>query len=304
MFLDWARRLGFPTRRRRSVPVEHLRGKPHAAERLPALRVSGAMLSHVGRVRSFNEDCVVFVAPGERTPEMEIGFLALVADGMGGHAAGEVASALAAETIRRGVYARRASPSQALREAFAAANDAILAHSAANPETRGMGTTCTAFLVQKALLWLAHVGDSRAYIMRGCRLHQLSEDQTLHARLIRDGSLTVEEAAVTPGGNILLQALGASERVTPQLWSHGLALRAGDRLLLCSDGLYAHLDDAAIAAALRTGREPEEPCRTLIEGALADGGSDNVSVGVFFVGEAVSNPKSEQTATKPIQVGS
>jgi len=260
------------------------------------------MLSHVGHVRSSNEDCVVFVAPAETMRGYEIGFLALVADGMGGHAAGEIASAIAAETVRREVYARSAPPAAVLREAFAAANRAIRAHAVGDPATAGMGTTCTAVLVQSGLLWLAHVGDSRAYIMRGGHLHQLSEDQTLHARLIRDGAMSAEEAAVTAGGNVLLQALGADEKIEPQILKHGLPLSRGDRILLCSDGLYAHLDGPEIAAILREAAEPEKACLQLVDAALAGGGSDNISVGVFTIGNVAPHDSRGQASTRPIQI--
>jgi protein phosphatase len=266
-----------------------------------ALRVVGAMLTDIGRVRSINEDAVVFVAPAEGTPEANVGFLALVADGMGGHAAGEVASALAADVVRRVVYSSSAAPPRALRTAFESANRAILDYSAANPDTRGMGTTCTAILIRGNLLWLAHVGDSRAYLLRENAFQQLSDDQTLHAQLIRDGVLTPEQAQKSPGGNVILQALGARDKFEPTIFETGHELRLGDIVLLCSDGLHNLVTDAEIARIIRA-NNPQEACRELVEKALTAGGIDNVSVGVFRIVDAAPPRNRDQAATKPIRI--
>ena len=116
-------------------------------------------------------------------------------------------------------------------------------------------------------------------------LDQLSDDQTLHAQLIRDGVMTAEEAEVSPGGNLILQALGARDEIAPTVPARGWQLRASDILLLCSDGLYTLVKDAEIVKVLR-GSNPEEACHDLIEKALAAGGSDNISVGVFQIVDA------------------
>ncbi len=264
-------------------------------------RVVGAMLTDIGRVRSTNEDTVAFVAPAEGTPEEKVGFLALVADGMGGHAAGEVASALAADVVRQVVYSSGEAPPRALRMAFESANRAILDYSAANPGARGMGTTCTAILIRGDHLWLAHVGDSRAYLLRESALLQLSDDQTLHARLIRDGIMTPEQAQKSPGGNFILQALGARDTVEPTIFETGRELRLGDTVLLCSDGLHNLVTDADILEIIRANKPPEA-CRELIEKALAAGGVDNVSVGVFRIVDATLARNRDQAATKPIRI--
>jgi len=263
-------------------------------------RVVGAMRTDVGRVRSLNEDTVVFVAPAEQTPDAKLGLLALVADGMGGHAAGEVASALAAEVIRRIYFSLDSSPPHALNVAFDAANQAIFDYAARHPECSGMGTTCTAIAVRDDCLWLAHVGDSRAYILRDGELTQLSEDQTLHAQLVRDGVLTAEEAEKSPGANVILQALGTRQECSPVLWTEGLRLRLGDRFILCSDGLSNLVNDADIAAIVFR-LAPREACTALIDAALAAGGYDNISVGVFAV-EADAPKQSGQATTKLIKI--
>lgn len=263
------------------------------------LRVRGAMRTDVGRVRAVNEDTVAFVTPAERDPEAKLGMLALVADGMGGHAAGEVASALAVEIVRRVYYSLDTPPPQTFRTALETANRAILDHAARNPECSGMGTTCTALAVRDDRLWLAHVGDSRAYILRNGELTQISDDQTLHAQLVRDGLATAEGVTRSPGGNVILQALGTRPEIEPTLWSEGLPLRSGDRFILCSDGLSNLASDADIAD-IASRNPPYEACDGLIALALAAGGYDNISVGVFAIEGATPERSGDQAATKRI----
>lgn len=265
------------------------------------IRVVGAMRTDVGRVRQSNEDSVAFVAPAEGAPEEKLGYFALVADGMGGHAAGEVASALAAEVVRRVFFSLDVPTPQALKAAFEAANRAILDQATSEPACRGMGTTCTAIVIRDGRLWLAHVGDSRAYILRDGRLTQLSDDQTLHAQLVREGVLTPEEAERTPGGNVILQALGTRPEISPTIWSDGLPLRVGDAILLCSDGLSNLVRDEEIAA-IATGRAPQEACRLLVDAALDAGGYDNVSVGVFVIEASERKAVVSQAATQRIPI--
>lgn len=265
------------------------------------IRVVGAMRTDIGRLRSSNEDAVVFVAPAEDSPEAERGYFALVADGMGGHAAGEVASALAAEVVRRVFFSLDQPTPQALKTAFEAANRAIFEHAADHAECRGMGTTCTAIVIRDNRLWLAHVGDSRAYILRDGGLTQLSDDQTLHAQLVREGVLTPEEAERTPGGNVILQALGTRPDISPTLWTEGLPLRVGDAILLCSDGLSNLLSDVRIAE-IASGRSPQEACERLVDAALEAGGYDNVSVGVFQLEERERRSCADQATTQRIPI--
>jgi protein phosphatase len=162
-----------------------------------------------------------------------------------------------------------------------------------------MGTTCTAILVRQNQLYLAHVGDSRAYLFRDGLLNQISDDQTLHAQLIRDGVMTAEEAAHSPGGNFILQALGAREAIAPTIYATGLPLLAGDRLMLCSDGLHGMVRNEDISTILAT-RIPSEACHLLIAAANAAGGHDNISVGVFDVDESKKPDRAAPAATRQI----
>ena len=249
---------------------------------VPALRVDAAMRTHVGLIRSVNEDFVCFVTPPPGDAAALRGSLALVADGMGGHAHGEVASALAGEVIRRAYYELAGAVPDLLAAAFLAAHRAILEWSERNPECAGMGTTCTVLALQDDKAWLAHIGDSRAYLWREPTLTQLSDDQTLVAQMLRDGVLTAEEAEHSPVKNVILQALGAPIDIVPMIWSQALTLVDGDVLILCTDGLSGMVADAVIAD-IAARLAPHDACDALIEAALAAGGHDNVSVGVFRV---------------------
>ncbi len=256
---------------------------------VPSLRLTGAMLSHQGCVRTNNEDVVCYELPHGNDALATHGALAIVADGMGGEAAGEVASRLAADAIRDHFYAAERSIPEALAAGIAAANEAIYHHSQANPECAGMGTTCTVIAMRDDHLYLGHVGDSRAYILRARELHQISVDHSLVAAMVRDGTLTREEAAVSPDRNIILQALGTNPTVEPLVWNEGMPLHVADVVVLCSDGLSDLVQDDEIARAVGE-RSPYEACEALIDAALAAGGHDNVSVGVFVVSAAVAQP--------------
>ena len=206
---------------------------------------------------------------------------------MGGHAAGEVASALAVDVIRRVYFDLDAEVADALASAFAAANRVIYEYAAANPGCSGMGTTATALAFFGDRVWLAHVGDSRAYLLRKGSLTQLSTDQTLAAKLVRDGVLGQEEADGSPVHNVLLQALGTGPQIEPELWNKGMPLLPEDVLILCSDGL-SNMVPAADIAAIAAAHLPREGCEALIQAAIAAGGHDNVSVGVFRVAEGAA----------------
>ena len=266
---------------------------PEVARGMPRLRFNGAMLTDIGAVRAVNEDAVVYATPPNADSPGGRGSLALVADGMGGHAAGEIASALAAEVVRRVYFELDGSVPEVFAAAFAAANRAILEWAEKDPACKGMGTTCTALALREDQAWLAHVGDSRAYLLRHGVLTQLTEDQTLVAKLVAEGSLTQEEAAQSPMQNVVLQALGTTAEVQPVISQQGMPLSVGDTLILCSDGLSGMVPDATIAEI--AGRlPPHDACRALIDAALAAGGLDNISLGIFCASSAA-----EETAAAP-----
>jgi Serine/threonine protein phosphatase len=264
------------------------------------LRVFGAMLTEVGKVRPHNEDTVLHDVPRPDDPRAAKGVLALVADGMGGHAAGEVASDIAARVIDREYYAFDGSIPASLEAAFRAANEAIFTRAQKEDTYRGMGTTCTALVFVAGLVYLANVGDSRAYILRDGAIHQLSQDDSLVGELVRSGAITAEEAHTRPDRNVILRALGTKPQVTVAVWNEGMPLRPGDRLVVCSDGLCDLVDDAHIRDLVADG-EPLDASQRLIDAALQAGGHDNISVGVFVVGEARAQNARVGT-TRPIRL--
>jgi serine/threonine protein phosphatase PrpC len=262
--------------------------------------IVGAMLTDVGRVRTSNEDAVGFVIPSKNDPSASRGCLLIVADGMGGHAAGEIASALAVEVVRRVYFSLHLPVPVSLMSAFEAANRAIHGHAKNNADCMGMGTTCTALVICNGQVWLAHVGDSRAYLLRKGRLTRLSKDQTLHAQLIRDGLMTEEESKTAGGGNVITQALGIGPDVVPFVWKKGISLVKGDILILCSDGLWNMVADATIMQ-LASNASPQEACQNLVDAALEAGGYDNISVGVFQFDEPRFS-LTELAATRTISI--
>ena len=233
------------------------------------MRLSSFAGSDVGRMRSGNEDSyfcgqTVFA----------------VADGLGGHQGGEVASAAAVEPLARldgREFTDPGEAAEALANAIREANEAILDRAAGDPALYGMGTTLTAAAVAGRHLQLAHVGDSRAYLLREGTLDQLTTDHTVVSELVRRGRLTPEQAAIHPERSILTRAVGLDPRVPVDL-PDPLELRAGDQLLLCSDGLTETVDDDQIAELLSAAPDGHAACRSLIDAANDAGGPDNITV--------------------------
>jgi serine/threonine protein phosphatase PrpC len=250
------------------------------------LHLRGAMLSNPGMTRSINEDRAAYIIPDAHDPRFAHGSRAIVADGMGGHAAGEVASAVAVEVIPRKYYETDGSAADALEAVLHVANAAIYEAAAQRADLTGMGTTCTALAIRDGMAYWAHVGDSRLYLLRDSKLQQLSEDQSLVMDLVRSGAITAEQARLSPERNIILRALGTRPSVDIEVRRDGLPLQAGDCLLLCSDGLTDLVDDEAIRLILST-NSPIDACEELIQWALHQGGDDNVTVGVFALSDEV-----------------
>lgn len=229
-----------------------------------------------GRVRSNNED-TVHVDEADR--------LIILADGMGGHQAGEVASRMAVNLIAAELGpwlsgpGRQATVAEALgtiRDCVDRVNRAILQAAASHAEYAGMGTTVVFGAFLGGQLLLGHVGDSRAYCWRQGRLERLTTDHTLLQRQLDAGLLTPAQAARSTGRFLLTRALGVEARVTLEL--RALAVEPGDLYLLCSDGLTDMLDDARLAGLLAQGGSLRVQARRLVDGANAEGGLDNVSV--------------------------
>lgn len=222
----------------------------------------------VGCVREHNEDSLIVAAP-----------LYVVADGMGGHAAGEVASEIAVNIVAEQAPAH--PDAQALGRAVEAANRAIIGASAEGSGREGMGTTCTAAMLEGDQLVIAQVGDSRAYLLHDGDLSQLTRDHSLMANMIEAGQLTLEEARSHPNRSVITRALGNDPSTRADLYE--MTLEADDRLLLCSDGLSTMLDDDQIRDTLLRVKDPQRCAAQLVNEAIAAGGYDNITVVVVDV---------------------
>lgn len=248
-------------------------------------------LTDVGRTREHNEDTFLVAdlaqpralpAGGQRLDVAPQGTVLLVADGMGGAAAGELASQMAAEQIHQFLVrsplpvADEVEIGRHVREAVRHANTMIHEYAANHPDLQGMGTTATVAVVHQGALLLAQIGDSRAYLIRGGEAVQLTKDQSLTQRLVDAGELTEEQAERSERRNIILQALGPDPRVKVDVTHQ--PLQRGDALLLCSDGLSGLVKRHEMAAIVTPEAELEAACRALITLANERGGPDNVTV--------------------------
>ena len=260
----------------------------------------------VGLVREHNEDNFTCVRLGDDVRDADAllhhhlaapGTLLVVCDGMGGAAAGEVASTMAVATlpeVMRGDHApsppegtiddERSMLARKLRHATEEANRRIFLEQQANPARAGMGTTMTAALLRGDQAIIAQVGDSRCYVYRAGKLVQCTRDQSLVNQLLETGQITVEQAKYFEHSNVILQALGVQEEVEVQL--SRVTLRRGDRILLCSDGLVGVIADEEIAAVLGSIADPAEAARLLIELANGAGGPDNITVIIGYLSGA------------------
>ncbi len=249
-------------------------GSAAALEKVAGLQHGGC--SDAGPVRPHNEDC------WRALPEVG---LFVVADGMGGYRAGEVAAEIAVDTACRLVplYAASEDCGAALARAFEAGNQAILQCAAANPDCLGMGTTLVACLLRDGVLHVAHVGDSRAYLLRDGRLHRLTRDHSIGQALCDSGAVNEAQLRHLPGRGILTRALGVEESVACDLVAY--AWEPEDCLLLCSDGVSDLLPDEAVARLLAESGSagPVAQAEALVAAAVNAGGCDNITALVVRV---------------------
>jgi len=245
--------------------------------------ILSAAASHVGKIRASNQD------------SGSVGnHLFVVADGMGGHAGGDVASAL---VIRHLVGLDRSYPSveEAREELYRGILDAgkeLTRTVADHPELTGMGTTLSGMVRVGDKVVVAHIGDSRIYLLRDGVLEQITSDHTFVQRLVDSGRITPEEAAVHPRRSVLMRVLGDVD-VEPEIDTHVLDTMPGDRWLLCSDGLSGYVAEREIAEILLTTDDPEEACDKLIQASLAEGAPDNVTAVIVHVADSHLSPPRE-----------
>lgn len=266
------------------------------------MKVRAAFRTDVGRSRARNEDSYLVQDP-----------LFAVADGMGGHRGGDVASSLALDGLRAPEEGSAADGFRELVKQIKAANQRVLDRGEADRDLRGMGTTLTAMLASDGTAHVAHVGDSRAYLLRDGKLQQLTEDHTLVQRMVREGRLTEDEAHTHPQRSILTRALGVDPEVAVDELT--LDLHEGDRILLCSDGLSSMLDRDVIQEILQSEADPQAAADRLIEAANQAGGDDNITAVILDVvsdedasaggpGSPARFSASRATSTAPEQSGS
>lgn len=274
-----------PAADRSNEPTEELdtgvllKGWAAIAERRPAkhAEVVWAARTDIGRQRENNEDKFDFFLPEDPTRLALRGRLWAVADGMGGHNAGQIASEAALKSLVRSYFDASApeDPAEALNAALTGAN-ALIYNAARQVEGKsGMGTTAVVAVVKEDVLTLAHVGDSRAYLIReGEGVRQVTTDHSWVEEQVRRGTMSRAEAEASPYRNYITRSVGVMEKVEPEVTS--FTLQAGDTLILCSDGLTAYLDGEGIAA-LVAGKSLSQAVLDLIDAANDAGGRDNIT---------------------------
>jgi serine/threonine protein phosphatase PrpC len=241
-----------------------------------------ANLTDTGCVRSLNEDYYTYAEPDSDERFDRRGRLMVVADGMGGHNGGEVASGLAVDSVRD-VFLNGEPDNleEILVSGFSRAQRAILDHASEHPELKGMGTTCTAAIVHRGRLTYGHIGDSRLFLVRKGQATQITDDHSLVNKLLKNGSITPEQAAVHEERNVLTAALGMpSPEITADFSETPIQLQPGDGVVLASDGLHGLVNSDEIREAVEK-ESPYQACRTLVDLAKERGGPDNITVQIM-----------------------
>lgn len=233
------------------------------------MKISSA--TSVGKVRPVNEDAF-FVSPPDKSGSL----LAVVADGMGGHNAGEVASSEAINVIKDVVLDNEHNAKEMLIEAINSANSTIYNMSLDKQALYGMGTTITACVIEKDKVTAAQVGDSRLYLIRDEMITQITKDHSLVEMLIENGSITKEDAKHHPQKNVITRAIGTDKEVTADIYEFSIC--KGDIILLCSDGLVNMVEDEKILSIITRSRTFEKTADKLIAEAENAGGNDNITV--------------------------
>jgi protein phosphatase len=258
-----------------------------------------ANLSDAGCVRPQNEDYYCYAEPDDDEAFRVKGRLVVVADGMGGHIGGQVASGVAVDTVRKTYLGYPGDdPREALVAAFRDAHMAIHERVREQPELKSMGTTCTAAVVRDSYLYYGHIGDSRLYVVHNGAIAQVTRDHTMVNRLVEQGRISPEEAATHPDRNVLTAALGMQSQPSADFSEAPLDLWPGDTILLCSDGLHGLVSAEEMAAAT-SAATLRNACLTLVEMAKQRGGHDNITVQILRVnGAGPPRPQPGRTAVE------
>lgn len=267
----------------------------------PVYDLDVSVQTDVGCLRAVNEDSGRYVRPGAPALRARKGALAIVADGMGGHAAGDVASSMAVDVLSRVYYDHNGEPGEALRAAFTQANRAIYEATLQDEKLRGMGTTCTTLVLRGDQAFSAHVGDSRLYLIRRGKLHVLSEDHSLVREMVKQGLISHEEARHHEDRNVITRALGLHPHVEVALWPKPLGVQAGDWFVICSDGLHDLVQDEEIRQVVEAA-SAQEAAEHLVALAKKRGGHDNITVGVLQVKPAAQAAPNDERDTREVEV--
>ena len=262
-----------------AAPPDHAPAvpRPRPPVKPAVLEIHASVATNPGCVRTENQDAAIFARPADDRALVTHGVIALVADGMGGCNGGEVASALACEKIPKVYFDSNGPAPAALRAALLAVNGDIYQTAQAEPSLRGMGTTAVAFAITSSHGWLAYVGDSRLYLIRQGQIYRMSEDHSMVFEMVHKGLLTPEEARNHADRNVLSRALGSRPQVEVSCWEEPFPIQAGDRFLLCSDGLHDLVTDQNMLALAGSG-ELSVATERLVRTANENGGYDNISV--------------------------
>jgi PPM family protein phosphatase len=274
------------------------RRKPRHSEKNNELieldNIKAIVVTDLGNVRTNNEDMGLFVRIADENIQKARGHLLLVADGMGGHNAGEVASRMAAEVVSREYFRHKGSIETCLAFALKTANQKIYEASQAKPQYRGMGTTCTAIVIQEQQLYFAHVGDSRAYLFKNQEITRLTEDHTYVQELVKNGEITAEEAETHPKRNLLTNAMGTKPTIRIDVGKCTQTFDETDKILVCSDGLYDYLTDVDLTEILED-INLREMANFMVQEAKNRGGHDNITVVLVEKNEAKNSVEARET---------
>lgn len=265
--------------------------KENHSEIIDSGNVKAVVLSDLGNVRTNNEDIGMFYRIADDDITREKGYLMMVADGMGGHNAGEVASRLAVETISQEYFKQdgnNGNIEKNLSLAFAAANKKIFELAAANKAYQGMGTTCTALVIKGDAVYFAHAGDSRGYIIKNDAILRITEDHTYVQELVNKGEISSKDADTHSKRNILTNAMGTKPGIRIDTGKCEWAFELNDKLLLCSDGLYDYITEQEMKDIVQY-HSLHDAADTMIRETKKRGAHDNITV---VLAEKIADPAS------------
>jgi protein phosphatase len=292
---------GITVANRTSTTTSQLHADQQKPVESPRYEIVAVMQTDPGCVRETNEDSAKYFRPTDPAEFARKGVIAIVADGMGGHSAGEVASRIATDVIKTVYYETDEEATESLRSAVNAANYKIHEASQTDKALEGMGTTCAALVVQNGSAHCAYVGDTRLYLIRGGEIYVMTEDHSAVMEMVHMGIITLEQARHHEDKNVIIRALGSQPEVEVSVWSEPFPVREGDKFLLCSDGLSDLVSDDDIKQAVLAG-DSHSSSQSLIALAKERGGYDNVTVGIVSIEKAIDPEMKLARETREVEI--